>query len=554
MPLHSKTPSIHAPALYLLPGMMLGLVLAERIEAPLPVLVAAAAGLAAVAVRMSRSEANKHLWLGCFVISSALAFWAYAQVRLPAKPDAFSLSLPEREATLVLRIERVMQPLSRYGKSTGIARVLDAPKTSRLLPDASVYYSLTPSKNEPLEILPGLRLKATGVLQPIPPPAEGEDFDAYLKDSGIHYRFERTSKLEVVAAPSGFKRFCHAVNQHFQHDLRLGATDDSDLPKIYVAMLLGLKTELTSGQSERFRMTGTMHFFAISGLHIGVIASVIAQTLILLRVPRRFSPLIGLPLLYLYVEITGASPSAVRAFLMAAFFWASYVIGRQRSPLGALAASAVAVLLIAPEQLHSVGFQLSYSVVLSILLFGLPLYEALLERYRPYKLLPEESWTRGHHIRAWSLDKLYLLFAISSSAWLASTPLSAGLFGLIAPAAILLNMLLVYLAALVISGGVISLGLATIGLPGACGFLNHSAWVSISVMDTIVGLSTDLPSCVLRCEQFPAAISYLTLIVYFGMLLWLHQDRTRFSTKSILLPPGFVLTMITLGYLIAQQT
>jgi len=534
--------------------MVIGLVLARYFDASISALVWATVCLSAATIWFSRKDSNQGIWLSSFLISSALAFWAYGQLRLPETPDAFSLSLPQREATLTLKIERVMQPLSQYRKSSGIARVLEAPKVSRLQRGDRIYFGLKIPKAETLEIQRGLKIEATGVLTSIQLSTEKNDFEAYLKDIGIHYRFNRTSDLNVIERPSGFARFCKTMNQRFQHYLRLGAPENRDLTNIYVAMLLGRKAELSDGQNERFRMTGTMHFFAISGLHIGVIATVIAQFLILLRVPRRFSPFIGLPLLYLYVEITGASPSAVRAFLMAAFFWASYAISRQRSPLGALAASAVAVLLIAPEQLWSIGFQLSYTVALSILLFGLPLYEALLLRYSPYRLLPESSWTPRHQATAWAADKLFLLFAISFSAWLASTPLSAGLFGLMSPGAVLLNMLLVYLAALVISGGVISLSLASIGLPILSHFLNHSAWVTITTMDTLVILSANIPGSALRCDAFPESMSYLTVIGFFAIVFWLHQDRLRLRAPLMLLPPLFVLVMITLGYLWSRLT
>ena len=160
-------------------------------------------------------------------------------------------------------------------------------------------------------------------------------------------------------------------------------------------MLLGRKIELSKAQIERYRMTGTMHFFAISGLHIGVIATVIAQFLLLIRVPRAVAPWIGLPLLYLYVEITGGTPSAIRAFLMAAFFWSSFACQRQRSPFSALMCSAILVLIIDPNQLWSLGFQLSYAVVLSILLFGLPLHQVLTGRCQPYQWLPEHRLERS---------------------------------------------------------------------------------------------------------------------------------------------------------------
>jgi len=290
-----------------------------------------------------------------------------------------------------------------------------------------------------------------------------------------------------------------------------------------------------------------MHFFAISGLHIGVIATVIAQFLILVRIPRKVSPFIGLPLLYLYVEITGASPSAVRAFLMALFFWTSFAFVRQRSPLAALAASAVFVLIFQPAQLWSIGFQLSYTVVLSILLFGLPLYETASEKLAPFRYLPKVNWAPSQHLYAWIQDALLLLFAISFSAWLASAPLSAAFFGYLSPGAILLNMLLVNLAAVAISTGVVSLSLALVGLDSFAGFINHAAWISIQMMDTLVIGSTNIPGMILHCDGFAEWIAYSILVTYFTLLFCLHRIRSQSSAVIWLLPPVVIIAGLLLG-------
>ena len=546
-----------SPMLPWLLGMIVGLNLASHNSAPLLILLFGALIGSGATLWLASAKKLKRAWIPCFLISTTLTFWAYGQIRLPTSPEPFNLTLPAREARLTLEIQRVMQPGDRFGQASGLAHVLNAPPTSRLCQGDRIYFRLKLPRNlqggiESGVIQPGLQLQATGVITPITNTGltgKAADFDAYLKDIGVHYRFARSGELKVIRAPARFQQFCKSMNERFQSTLRLGEPAESELANVYVAMLLGRKIELTKDQRERFRTTGTMHFFAISGLHIGVIATVIAQFLLILRVPRSISPFIGLPLLYLYVEITGASPSAVRAFLMATFFWASFAFQRQRSPYSALIGSAVLVLMIDPSQLWSLGFQLSYSVVLSILLFGLPLHGMLTERCRPYRWLPEDSWTRRQRALTWSLDRVLLLFAISFSAWLASTPLSAGLFEFIAPGAILLNMLLVNLAALVISGGVIALACASAWLPSLGGFINHSAWTVISIMDQLIICSTHIPGSIFPSAGFPPALGYGSLAAYFTTLLWLHHRREKLNSRYLLLPPLVILCPVVAGLL-----
>ena len=234
---------------------------------------------------------------------------------------------------------------------------------------------------------------------------------------------------------------------------------------------------------------------------------------------------------------------------MALFFWASFAFQRQRSPFAALVASAVFVLLVEPAQLWSVGFQLSYSVVLSILLFGLPLYQILYERVQPYRWLPQRLDTPQRSIQ-WTLDKLALLFAISISAWLASTPLSAGLFEFIAPGAIILNMLLVNLAAVVISVGVIALTAALAQATWLCGFINHAAWLLIYIMDALVILWTRLPAATLPSKGFPLWISYSALSLFFSLLFLHHFRANRSHGWYLLAAPIVLLTLVMLGYTI----
>ena len=544
MPRHNQTPT-RAPALFLLIGIVLGLILAREVTAPIGFVLSVAGLMAGLSYGLSKHSGR--LWLLSFMTAATLSAWAYGTLRLPTKPESAQLQLPIREAHLHFEVDRVMQARSQFGNASGVARIIEANATSRLILGDKVFFRIKLPEAEASNVHNGSEIKATGVLKPIPHEVEPDSFEGYLKDTGIHYRFERISALELARPPSRFDQFCYRMNLRFQDYLSLGAPEGKNHDGIYTAMLLGRKAELSDEQSDRFRMTGTMHFFAISGLHIGVIATVIAQFLILIRIPRKVSPFIGLPLLYLYVEITGASPSAVRAFLMALFFWSSFAFVRQRSPLAALAASAVFVLIFQPAQLWSIGFQLSYTVVLSILLFGLPLYETASEKLAPFRYLPKANWAPSQHLYAWIQDALLLLFSISFSAWLASAPLSAAFFGYLSPGAILLNMLLVNLAAVAITTGVVSLSLALVGLDSAVGFINHAAWISIQIMDTLVIGSTKIPGMILHCDVFPEWIAYSALIAYFTLLFGLHRERSQSSAVIWLLPLAVIIAGLLLG-------
>jgi competence protein ComEC len=315
-------------------------------------------------------------------------------------------------------------------------------------------------------------------------------------------------------------------------------------------MLLGEKSDLSEEQLVRFSQSGTMHLFAISGLHIGVISAVLAQALTLIRIPRRIAPFIGLFLLYVYVEITGAAPSAVRALIMVAFFWISFALNRQRSPFGALVASAFLVLVIDPWQLWQTGFQLSYLVVASILLFGLPFYRLTWPIIRPFDDLPQSTLEPIRRTAIFGLDRLWMLFGVSFSAWLVSAPLSMSISGYVAPYAVIINLLLVNLAALTITTGVISISLTLASFTGLSLFFNHAAWITIHLMEWVVLISSKIPGASLAVSDFPKIYAHVTIIIFLVSIFAISETR-RLNKRFLLLAPLIIFIGVSLGNLIS---
>ncbi len=406
------------------------------------------------------------------------------------------------------------------------------PWESRLRTGDRIYFRFS-NKEAADRFYVGQKLRCTGLLKPVRENSDASrGFANYLRSISVYHRFERNGSIEWIGHPPKAQVFYQEMNTRFQKSLGLGAPLETKLEGIYQAMLLGRKNKLSSEQKEAFRSTGTMHFFAISGLHIGVIALTLAQALRLMRLPVWLAPWIGLSALFLYVQITGAAPSAVRAFLMTGFYWMAFSSRRQSSPFAALIGSAVFVLCVLPEQLWSLGFQLSYSVVASILLLGLPFNQHLTSAFRPYKWLPQESWNWRHKCINQCISKLCLLFSISLSAWLASAPFSAAYFGNVSPGAIILNMLLVNLASLVIIGGVLSISLSLLQCDAFAALINHAAWLNITLMEVLIDDFREIPGAFYECGEFPVIWAYAVTIAYFGILLCLPALCGKLEKKD----------------------
>ena len=523
---NDKEVPLRAPLLYLLLGLISGFVIASNSAAISPISLAIIGVILALLSFFFRGF--NYIWSPIFLCACVCTFWSYANIRLSHSSSEILHHLPPREAKISIKIERIFKSDHTYSSTSGVASVVRSPLFSRIAPNSLTYFSIQTANNLEIKIREGMQLEAIGVLSPIKSESV-ESFNNYLLRNGVYYRFEKSVALRQIKAPPSFALFCERMNKQFLNYLRAGKLKESTISNIYTAMLLGRKADLDKDQIDRYQQTGTMHFFAISGLHVGVIAAFLYQFLNLIRIPHNINPWIGLPILYLYVEITGSSSSAVRAFLMVAFFWASFALSRQPNSLSALINSAVLVLLYEPRQLWNVGFQLSYTVVLSILIFGLPLKAILSKKLRPFTWLPKSSWRLRNHICVWLMDNLILLFSISLAAWLASAPLSAALFGFITPGAILLNIIIINLAALVICTGVLSLFMGILLPIEVCAFINYAAWLNLSVIDWLILSCRGVPGMIVETKGFSLKTSYCILFCYFSVLFYYHHRRDRIS-------------------------
>ena len=137
------------------------------------------------------------------------------------------------------------------------------------------------------------------------------------------------------------------------------------------ALSIGDKSGLDRDLRAAYRESGAMHLLALSGLHVGLVYALLGWLLRPLgggRTARLLRSLLILGLLWTYAVITGLSASISRAVLMITFYEVSGLLSGDRDALSALAGSALLLMLFRPESPRDIGFQLSYTAVLSILL------------------------------------------------------------------------------------------------------------------------------------------------------------------------------------------
>lgn len=145
------------------------------------------------------------------------------------------------------------------------------------------------------------------------------------------------------------------------------------------AMILGDEINLDEDLRQAYADTGIVHIIAISGGNISIFFIVVAFLLGWIR-HRKYLWIkyaVALPIIWFYVLMAGAQPSAMRAAVMFSVLAFGIMMQKNKNGLNQLMAAAFTLLCSEPAWLFSIGFQLSFVAVLSILLFFKPVYELL---------------------------------------------------------------------------------------------------------------------------------------------------------------------------------
>lgn len=159
---------------------------------------------------------------------------------------------------------------------------------------------------------------------------------------------------------------------------------DEQTAGIAKALLLGYKQDLEGESRQAFARAGLSHIMAVSGLHVGFIVAPF-WFLIPIFWNRKYGRQIGfvslILILWLYAGLTGFSASVLRASITVIFLTWGKLFYKLPNSMNLTAGAAIFLLILDPTQLFDIGFQLSFSAVIIILLI-LPVIQKAL----PYKL------------------------------------------------------------------------------------------------------------------------------------------------------------------------
>jgi competence protein ComEC len=361
---------------------------------------------------------------------------------------------------------------------------------------------------------PGDGLEVEGRARPRP----DSDYGRYLERIGAWGTIQVDAVRHVEGTDEGLAR---ALER-----LRRGAGDALAmvLPEpeagLAAGILIGLRDRVDRTLAADFTTAGVSHVVAISGWNIAIVAAVIGA--MSGRIGRRRRAVVTALAVVGYVVFAGASPSVMRAGVMAGVVLLARESGRAGRAAAALGWAIVLLLLADPALIADAGFQLSSLATAGLIAWATPLTARF------------ERLGRGRLPR-WLAESLGVSFAAQA----ATLPIVLAAFGRLALISPLVNLFIVPIVAPAMAVGLVALAggcLVLVGAPPMLGaLLALPGWVALRVMVGIVSLAAGVPGASLEiAEDARLAVAAATLAALGGVVLW----RRRRHSPALDAPPA----------------
>lgn len=288
--------------------------------------------------------------------------------------------------------------------------------------------------DKPLRLSPGdmveSELKFTSAL------GRGYGQTDYYSSRGVYLRANLGEYREVTGRWSGsFILFPRTMARAIRE--KALALFPADVAPLAQALITGEKSELSldTRTSSAIKIAGLSHVIAVSGMHLAFLLGALR----LITGRRRATAVTGIPLILIFMAMTGFTPSVVRAGVMQIILLLAPLLRRENDPATGLSAAALLLLLAKPQAIGSVSLQLSFAAMAGIMLISQRVYVWLLrsKRARNSRVLRYLAGTAASTIGA-------LLF---------TTPLTAIYFGYVPLYSLLSNLLCLWVLSLCFVGG-----------------------------------------------------------------------------------------------------
>ncbi len=275
------------------------------------------------------------------------------------------------------------------------------------------------------------------------------------------------------------------------------------------AMTFGDRSMLDSAHREEYAISGAAHILAVSGLHVGIVAmlvNILLFALPFIRGGHIIRNVAAIIMILAYAFTTGMSPSVVRAALMFCGLQIAFATSSRHNKINILLATATLMLIVNPNYLYDISFQLSFIAVTGLTLFYGPAYG---------------YFRCGRRIIDWFNG----ITLVSIIATLCTAPLVAAQFGRVSVAGVVINPIIIITATLVVIATMLY-AIFPIGLLSA-----PVGWL----LNSVAGFQNSLIEycSTLSWATFDVKIDmWGAVCIYLAMAIITHVIRIRVKQKS----------------------
>ncbi|MCT8139657.1 DNA internalization-related competence protein ComEC/Rec2 [Anaerobacillus sp. CMMVII] len=197
---------------------------------------------------------------------------------------------------------------------------------------------------------------------PMPKNFYSFDYKSYLASRNIFYQFSPVSLSLKNCTDNGISPFS-IIQRSRQTGVQMIKDHFPDESKgIVTALIFGDRGLMDSDTLKSYQTLGIIHLLAVSGLHVGLVTSSLYFILIRLGMTKERTVDFLLVILPIYVILAGGAPSVIRASAMLVVILLSNKARLKINPLDGISVVCIVLLLINPNYIVHIGFQLSFLV------------------------------------------------------------------------------------------------------------------------------------------------------------------------------------------------
>jgi competence protein ComEC len=385
--------------------------------------------LSTIVYRLDKKFAAAIL-LYCSIISAGSLL--HSVQRLDSIPQKLEPITPNESLTLYGTIEtepiRHDRKINCIVQADSILRIRSIDKEPHRI---MVVFRLNKGEIFPEEIKCGKEIRLRGLLEPFPFQRNPGEFDygKYLALNDIQgvisVRGLHGVMVKENTANNIFRTWLYST-QHYLYNI-IDSLHSQRQAGFLKGIIFGYRGDIPSDVKQSFTDTGTIHILAVSGSNVAFVAFIFFSLFGFFRISRKAIAAAAVIGLIVYMLLTGSSPSVVRATIMIIIILCGTLFERKPDVFNSISFAAIILLLWNTNTLFDIGFQLSFSAVISIVYF----YPRIVSLFR---FIPDKI----KEIKI--IDAGLKLLAVSLAAQLGTIPFTAYYFNRMSIISIIANL------------------------------------------------------------------------------------------------------------------